>query len=609
MATVVWNPTDGTLWATAANWEGGAAAVNGDTIDIAVATTPTSIPDQAGETYHFNITHGVTATLSNWINGGAIGNVTAASATAAVTIGAAATGNVATSEAGATISTSGGIAGTLAIVAGSSITFTGSAGMNNVVGNVTLGGVIANSMTGGGLMFSGDVACATNSAFGLGTRPVVIIGTLSGNTTLSSTGAATLTTGICNLDAAAEWSLTSNSTLTINNTGIVSLGQAAAKLAVNLNGSGKTFTLSGDETSHGLTLTLGQITGGGYTWTVQGGGLTKAGGTLDAAGTLNVHVTDNCNVTWDDSTHLLGNFTIMLGRTATMTSDIYCQSHALALPGNMGSMAGAFTLYVIPTAPDFWCHAIGTYAITLVSIDTSNLAAATNADAINVGSQSLSFDIQRDGTLTSGSVTGGTMIVRGKGGTNTTGTLVVNGNLTYTTLALGVSDDATLCGAVTLATTGRHAFGGPLARAGAGAGSNNAVIFGGVATMFGNITLAGIITDFGSTYLDGAVTIDGTDATSVANTNAVISRATVQNLLAPAANPICIYDPDERSYQINNPLFPATVSPEYAGVIGSGNQNVRFGSISGIGPASGSSMRRRGGRLTHTSHGRGRFNR
>ncbi|HUX00369.1 MAG TPA: hypothetical protein VMY35_05250, partial [Phycisphaerae bacterium] len=63
-------------WATVENWDGGNVAVDGDTIDISSTTTPTNIPDQTGETYHFSITNPVSVTLSDWINGGTIGNVT-----------------------------------------------------------------------------------------------------------------------------------------------------------------------------------------------------------------------------------------------------------------------------------------------------------------------------------------------------------------------------------------------------------------------------------------------------------------------------------------------------------------------------------------------------
>lgn len=585
--TCTWTAAEDSDYRNVNNWAEGQYAMPDDLIVIASETIPTGTLPTTG-VMSFSVYGAYVVTLNDWLNGCSIGHVIINHAGAVVTAGAT-------------------IAGSLNILAGQAFVGNG----HDIIGGVDVG---ANAT----LTLSGEVDFSNvATVWNTGTLVVANGATLTTTSSIVMNGGSTVNnSGIIqgsvygdSTSSVATWLGTGN--IVCHLAGYLDLGtNVPNSQSVEIAAGAGGVTLLDNFTCAGLTLTSGNLIANGKTITIGTGGLSKTGGTLNVAGSLHIVASQDCNVAWDDDAYLLGTF--VANGDVTFTDDVVCQK----VGAGTGTLAlGDYDLDVYPTTNNFWLHA-GTATSTdattgRVQFFSEGISGISNASAVDVGEAYLLVNGKGGTTVTfSSNVTCGILTGYGTNPYSLVCTIKVDGSLDSLGWWPGSSAGAAyLCG-LTLSATGRHTIGNQgVARIGSGTG--HVWTLGGTISFGADVVMAGITPNFGTSYLDAPLgsVINGASSGTVLNGNAVISRATVTNIIAPVTNPIYVYDPGERTNEANNGLFPVSPSDDLAGFIGAGNANVFYARISGIGPAPGSRGRLRSRPTTHTDHGRLALNR
>jgi len=506
-----------TDWLTVGNWSNGVAVAT-DTIDISSTTTPTNIPDQTGETYHFSITNPVSVTLANWINGGSIGNVAVNDAGASITAGANITGLFVASL------------GTLIITQGETVTGSGT----------ILGATL--QCTGAGTVTASD------------DWSVVLTGTLQvdNGTTLDfaatkgliggGAGASVINNGtivgLVNLASGGVWT-TGTGTITVDETGTLNLGtDDDNNQTVDINGAGKTITLGDHFRCHGLTLTAGTLDMASKTVTVGGGGFAHTDAVV-LANVGNIVVAETCHGRWEDYGDPLASLTVNASQILTVgaagSEDV--RMKVLVNNGTI-DLLNSSRVQVYLAGSNFWSGtgtvttaATGTVTVTLAG-DTTTLTGVIRTTDIGVALTTISLP---DATLTGGAADLGTgsLTVYHKDDSDkltwTVGTGVACGNLVLGTGAkeggldmnghdLSMSGDMLFDGenCTVVLGSGTHTIGGEIKR-NTGDETGCSLDFAtSKTTLDGDVTLAGITAAFGSARIvaDG-ITINGGSATAI----------------------------------------------------------------------------------------------
>ena len=508
--TVTWTAAVNTDFTNVGNWTGGVPAADGDTIDSTTATAPaTNRPTEAGETYHFSITNAVTVTISSFLNGAAIGNVTVDNAGATVYCGGAITGNVVVTN-GLFWPTNITISGTTNVAAAGTWTLVGT---NTAVGEVTLAGAL-NLVSNAVLDCSVPLrVTASTAAVDWGTTGDI----RGGFNAAGSTVAPTNTTSadlVCDVAGTLDLGTTTANSIVVTNTAAVTIGNSFAcgtfSMGANVAGASKTLTVG----AGGFAMTAGTLSG---TLTVNlsagAGAYTQTDGTIAADAVLNVTAgsggitftditkTGTLNVTlpvgvttttfdWDSiTTKTIDALTI--NGTCTFSGVTTCKK-TLAGSGTVNLAANNLYLYY-PPASNFitfdgsMTATTGGFTLYIGGGDV------TNAAEINFGSVGFWLISNTNArTLTAtGGLTCGTLQVQSPNAVGNWTSLVIGtgASLSCTNVTLGYAGDRS--GRLTLGSGGVHTISGDIIIA--GTGTANALNLQGRLNLGGTFTGTDII--------------------------------------------------------------------------------------------------------------------
>ena len=471
-ADVVGSETDFT---NVGNWADEHVAVALDTINSSTSTAPASNrPTTVTDVYHFNITNAVVSTISEFLNGALIGNVTV-------------------NKAGATVGSLSAVTGTLLVTAGSfharGITITD---LVTVAAAGTLS-PIGMAQANGGVQLAGTLNLAAgtlNSASPILVTAATAVVNWAGGDILGGFNAGAYS--VSHLSA-----ITGTPTLVCDVAGTLNLGTPDP--VANANGIVVTIasntTIGSNFACGGMVKTSGVITGGGKTISVGEGGLTGSGCTLNAAGSLTFSLTASGNVTWASNV-AAPILNIASGVTATETATGYWGG----LTGSGTWAVNSQLIYIqYPATNNFWTFTGSMTRTTggvkiVFNTDRSNAAAINLGAATPVTVQSYSGGGSLTATLTlNGGLTCGPLVVTSTDiqGNWTSLTMGAGANLTCTTLTLGATTNRS--GKVVLGS-GTHSISGAVAAA--GSGNANAMTFGGKAVLGGNYNGDNIATTF-----------------------------------------------------------------------------------------------------------------
>jgi len=490
-------------WLVEANWDFG-VAVAGDTVDIKQGDAPTlNLPD-AG-TFNFEVKAALTVTLDNWLAGASIGNVLVNHESADVTCTAAVTG---TTTVTAGILT---VAGNLGDDPADTVTI-GASGSLQISGPITIAGAVAN---GGVFQVVAPFAitCAglfTNNGLvdAMADSSIDFNGGVAGGGTWG-TGEFSVLTLVSSADfnlMSATWNVAPGSSLTMDSTGTLNLGNAtAANLEVYINGTATTLGASFSCYSFKSTGATPVLTGAGKTVTVGAGGLAQGGMTLAVAADLNVTVAESCNVSWPTAASLLGTLNVATGKTATQTESVALRSKT----GDGTLASAAQTTYWLPNAVTDVCDGpITGTGVFYVQPATSGLVIPSS---LNLGTRPVTYNKYATQNLTLSGLACGALTVAP--GTDNTLTLTINGNSSGTTIVLGAGD--LRYGILVLGSGYTHTW---TSLAKGSTGTANGLTCGGKINVGGDQTLAGLAVDGGDARISGTAaskSLIGTSATSI----------------------------------------------------------------------------------------------
>ena len=472
-----------TAWSTAGNWDNGVAAAD-DVIDISSEQVPTTIPEDAG-TFNFSITNAVTVTLADWLNTGAIGDVTVGGGSI-ITTGANVTGNAVITDGTLLISNGTTIAGTVSVDGGSSYLTILLGSTAHVTGLITVDNT-------GGIDIYGTLDANGGITIGSGNGVITNDGTIEGWVNAAGNG--------------ITWNATG--TITVDQNGTLDLGTDADNdQAVTV--TAETVTIGDSFRCKSFTLnTAGTLTGAGETITADT--VTWTAGSLDSSGSLNVTMVGTGGLSWSSNVNRLG--TITFSGTTTATNDVRCQKVA-----GDGTIAGGGRTIVVWVADDeFWTlstTASGWGGVWIAPVD--RVAPTENTTLIDVGASPFKHYYRAKVLKLTGGLSCGEVRLDGDLGAHT---LDMNGgNLNCTNLKFD-EDSGTF-----LAGEGTHNITGVIGRVAAETGC----VFNfetAHVTLSGSATWNGIAVDFGSTRIDVGtdLTFNGTTATSIANSGAIIT--------------------------------------------------------------------------------------
>jgi len=314
---------DPTLFDAADNWDNG-VAVDGDTIDASSGTAPTANRPTTG-TFHFSITNAVEPTISSFLNGAAIGDVT-------VNAGAIAR---CTSDITGNVVVTSGYLRPMAAITISGTTDIAVAGTLNLNGNVTAVGEVTLAGT---LALSGSILdCSVPLRVTASTAVVYWAG-------------GEIDGGFNAAGFPVAHALAGGETLTCDVAGTLDLGTTDANaIAVTAIPATGAITIGASFACGGFTMQGNVLCATARTITVGAGGATYVSGTK--TGVLNITMAVNANIAWGSASARIDTMTINPGVVGTLYVDsLRCSAFA----GSGTIVTGADTLAIYAAANDFW---------------------------------------------------------------------------------------------------------------------------------------------------------------------------------------------------------------------------------------------------------------